>query len=52
MAGLTRGADGGDKGDAMKSSAVWWDRVEFQLLLGEADALVPETEMPAGLFAP
>ena len=39
------------QGDARKSSAVWWDYVEFGLLLREADALVLDTDFPADPFA-
>jgi hypothetical protein len=34
------------------SSAVWWDRVEFRLLLREADALIPDAIIPSVPFAP
>jgi len=37
---------------AMSSSAVWWDRLEFQLLLREADALVLDAALPGDAFAP
>ena len=36
----------------MSPSAPWWDRVEFQLLLGEADVLVHNAPLPADTFAP
>jgi hypothetical protein len=34
------------------SSAVWWDRVEFRVLLREADVLVPDATFPSDPFAP
>ena len=39
------------QGDARNSPAVWWDYVEFGLLLREADALVLDTGFPADPFA-
>jgi hypothetical protein len=37
---------------AMNMSATWWDRVEFRLLLREADALVLDAAFPPNPFAP
>jgi tetratricopeptide (TPR) repeat protein len=39
-------------GEAIPSSAVWWSRVEFRLLLREADALVLDATFPTDPFAP
>jgi eukaryotic-like serine/threonine-protein kinase len=39
-------------GTAIPSRAVWWDRVEFRLLLREANALTLDAKLPADLFAP
>jgi eukaryotic-like serine/threonine-protein kinase len=41
----------GGVGAAIKSSAMWWDRVEFRLLLREADATVHDVAFPADPFA-
>jgi eukaryotic-like serine/threonine-protein kinase len=38
--------------DHFDSSGMWWDRVEFQLLLREADAIVFDAAFPADPFAP
>ena len=48
-AGSTRGDE---VGGAMSPSAPWWDRVEFQLLLREADVLLHDATFPADAFAP
>jgi eukaryotic-like serine/threonine-protein kinase len=45
-------APGGEADSAIKSSAMWWDRVEFRLLLAEADALVLDAGFPRNPFAP
>jgi hypothetical protein len=50
----------GRRGDArsrrrveyLASSGAWWDRLEFQLLLREADAMVLDAAFPADPFAP
>jgi len=36
----------------LASSGAWWDRLEFQLLLREADAMVLDAAFPADPFAP
>jgi WD40 repeat protein/tetratricopeptide (TPR) repeat protein len=38
--------------DAFKMSAVWWDRVEFRLLLREADALILDAAFPPNPLVP
>ena len=38
-------------GESIRSSAVWWDRLEFWLLLREADALILDAAFPADPFA-
>jgi hypothetical protein len=38
--------------DVLGSTAAWWDRVEFQLLLREADGMVLDAAFPADPFAP
>ena len=43
---------GVDPGGGLSPSAGWWDRVEFQLLLREADSTVFGPEIPADPFAP
>jgi hypothetical protein len=34
------------------SSGAWWDRVEFQLLLREADEMILDAAFPADPFSP
>ena len=46
------GAHGLKLEEGLSSSAIWWDRVEFQLLLREADAMVLDAGFPADPFAP
>ncbi len=38
-------------GEAIPTSAVWWCRVEFRLLLREADAMILDADFPADPFA-
>jgi hypothetical protein len=38
--------------DVLGSTVAWWDRVEFQLLLREANAMVLDAAFPADPFAP
>ena len=38
-------------GEPIQPSPVWWDRVEFRLLLREADALILDADFPADPFA-
>jgi tetratricopeptide (TPR) repeat protein len=38
--------------DVLSSTVPWWDRVEFQLLLCEADGMVLDAAFPADPFAP
>jgi hypothetical protein len=38
--------------DHFDSSGMWWDRVEFRLLLREAEAMVLDSAFPADPFAP
>lgn len=45
-------ARGGKPGKMVGSSVPWWDRVEFQLLLHEAEALVVDEAFPTDLTAP
>jgi WD40 repeat protein/tetratricopeptide (TPR) repeat protein len=45
-------ADGAAAVLGLSSRALWWDRVEFQLLLREADTLLLDTAFPPDPFAP
>jgi hypothetical protein len=38
--------------ERLGSSSSWWDRLEFQFLLHEADAMVLDAAFPADPFAP
>ncbi len=44
-------ARGIQPGEPIPSSPVWWDRVEFRLLLREADAMILDADFPADPFA-
>jgi hypothetical protein len=45
-------AHGLGSADVLRSKAAWWDRVEFLLLLREADATILDVTFPADPFAP
>ena len=51
-AGVPARGGASSRDGASAPSVAWWDRVEFQLLLREADAMVLDADFPADPFAP